>query len=301
MTAPSTEFKIPISTPLGVLNAWAVTYGNPIHPRILLVQGGPGTTHDYLISTAQSLAGQGYSVTMYGPIGTDYSDKAASYEFCDLDWFINELNQVVDYLKTKTSQINLLGHSWGGYLSIEYVLRYPNKIAQLIVSNAVSSMAEYNRYCAEVIVPSYPPDKWNVANSIIESKNFTDPKFNELFWEIHYPVHVYRHPVSEWPEHVMRTFTTPNLEMYLPACGPIPIQIIGWLADWNRTDDIHNIAIPSLFISSEFDTNTPDHIKWMASQAQNGHYLHCPNSGHFAHLDDKVLWEDSVIGFLNSF
>ena len=300
MTAPSTEFKIPISTPLGVLNAWAVTYGNPIHPRILLVQGGPGTTHDYLISTAQSLAGQGYSVTMYGPIGTDYSDKAASYEFCDLDWFINELNQVVDYLKTKTSQINLLGHSWGGYLSIEYVLRYPNKIAQLIVSNAVSSMAEYNRYCAEVIVPSYPPDKWNVANSIIESKNFTDPKFNELFWEIHYPVHVYRHPVSEWPEHVMRTFTTPNLEMYLPACGPIPIQIIGWLADWNRTDDIHNIAIPSLFISSEFDTNTPDHIKWMASQAQNGHYLHCPNSGHFAHLDDHDLWEESVISFLNS-
>ena len=237
---------------------------------------------------------------MYGPIGTDYSDKAASYEFCDLDWFINELNQVVDYLKTKTSQINLLGHSWGGYLSIEYVLRYPNKIAQLIVSNAVSSMAEYNRYCAEVIVPSYPPDKWNVANSIIESKNFTDPKFNELFWEIHYPVHVYRHPVSEWPEHVMRTFTTPNLEMYLPACGPIPIQIIGWLADWNRTDDIHNIAIPSLFISSEFDTNTPDHIKWMASQAQNGHYLHCPNSGHFAHLDDHDLWEESVISFLNS-
>ena len=94
MTAPSTEFKIPISTPLGVLNAWAVTYGNPIHPRILLVQGGPGTTHDYLISTAQSLAGQGYSVTMYGPIGTDYSDKAASYEFCDLDWFINELIKV---------------------------------------------------------------------------------------------------------------------------------------------------------------------------------------------------------------
>ena len=300
MTAPSTEFKIPISTPLGVLNAWAVTYGNPIQPRILLVQGGPGTTHDYLISTAQSLAGQGYSVTMYGPIGTDYSDKAASYEFCDLDWFINELNQVVDYLKTKTSQINLLGHSWGGYLSIEYVLRYPNKIAQLIVSNAVSSMAEYNRYCAEVIVPSYPPDKWNVANSIIESKNFTDPKFNELFWEIHYPVHVYRHPVSEWPEHVMRTFTTPNLEMYLPACGPIPIQIIGWLSDWNRTDDIHNIAIPSLFISSEFDTNTPDHIKWMASQAQNGHYLHCPNSGHFAHLDDQDVWEESVISFLNS-
>ena len=300
MTAPSTEFKIPISTPLGVLNAWAVTYGNPIHPRILLVQGGPGTTHDYLISTAQSLAGQGYSVTMYGPIGTDYSDKAASYEFCDLDWFINELNQVVDYLKTKTSQIKLIGHSWGGYLSIEYVLRYPNKISQLIVSNAVSSMAEYNRYCAEVIVPSYPPDKWNVANSFIESKNFTDPKFNELFWEIHYPVHVYRHPVAEWPKNVMRTFTTPNLEMYLPACGPIPIQIVGWLADWNRTDDIQNIAIPSLFISSEFDTNTPDHIKWMASQAQNGHYLHCPNSGHFAHLDDQDVWEESVISFLNS-
>ena len=146
MTAISTEFKIPINTPLGVLNAWAVTYGNPAHPRILLIQGGPGTTHDYLISTAQSLSGQGYSVTMYGPIGTDYSDKAANYDFCDLDWYINELNQVVDYLRTTSSHINLIGHSWGGYLSTEYVLRYPDKISRLIVSNAVSSMAEYNRY-----------------------------------------------------------------------------------------------------------------------------------------------------------
>lgn len=300
MTATSSEFMIPIRTPLGVLNAWAVTYGIPSDPRILLIQGGPGTTHDYLISTAQSLALQGFSVTMYGPVGTDYSDKAANYDFCDLDWYINELNQVVDYLRTTSPHINLIGHSWGGYLSIEYVLRYPNKISRLIISNAVSSMAEYNRYCAEVIVPSYPSDKWNVVNSIIESKNFSDPKFNELIWEIHYPVHVYRHPVAEWPESVMRTFTTPNLEMYLPACGPIPIQIVGWLADWNRTDDIHNIDIPSLFISSKYDTNTPEHIKWMASQASNGHYFHCPNSGHFAHLDDKLVWEDSVIKFLNS-
>jgi proline iminopeptidase len=301
MSVTSTQFNIPIRTPLGVFKAWAVTYGNPDLPRILLIQGGPGTTHDYLISTAQSLAEQGYSVTMFGSIGTDYSDKAASYDFCDFDWFINELNQVVDHLKASSSNLKLIGHSWGGYLCIEYVLRYPNKISQLIISNAVSSIKEYNRYCAEVIIPSYPSDKWEEVNDIIDSKNFTDPKLNELLWEIHYPVHVYRHPVPEWPDHVMRTFTTPNIEMYLPACGPIPTQIVGWLAEWNRTDDIQNIEIPSLFISSEFDTNTPDHIKWMASQAQNGQYLHCPNSGHFAHLDDKDIWEKSVIGFFNSY
>lgn len=300
MSVLFTEFEIPINTPLGSLNAWAITYGNPDHPRILLVQGGPGTTHDYLISTAQSFADQGFSVTMYGPIGTDYSEKAPNYDFCDFDWFINELNQVVDYLRTSCSDLKLIGHSWGGYLCIDYVLRYPDKISQLVASNAVSNLKEYNRYCADVLVPSYPPDKWEVAAKIIESQNLSDPELNQIFWDIHYPVHVYRHPVSEWPEPVMRTFTTPNLEMYLPACGPVAVEIVGWLADWNRTDDIKNIEIPSLFISSEFDTNTPDHIKWMASQAQNGHYLHCPNSGHFSHLDDKEIWEKSVIDFLNS-
>ena len=300
MTVTSTEFKIPINTPLGQFNAWASTYGNPENPRILLVQGGPGTTHDYLIPTALSLASKGYSVTMFGSIGTDYSDKAPNYEFCNFEWFVNELNQVVDYLKSTLNELILIGHSWGGYLCIDYVLRYPNKISRFVAANAVSSMEVYNSYCAEVLVPSYPPEKWKIVKSIIEENNFTDPRLNETMWEIHYPVHVYRHPVTEWPEYVMRTFTTPNLEMYLPACGPVGIQIIGWLSEWNRTADIKNIKIPSLFISSEYDTNSPDHIKWMASEAGNGYYQHCPNSGHFAHLDDHEIWDKSVVDFLTS-
>jgi len=300
MTVTSTEFKIPINTPLGPFNAWATTYGNPDNPRILLVQGGPGTTHDYLIPTAQSFAEKGYSVTMFGPIGTDYSDKAPNYDFCNFDWFINELDQVVDYLKSTLNELILIGHSWGGYLCIDYVLRYPNKISKFVASNAVSSIEEYNRFGSAVIEPSYPSDKWALVKKLIEENNFSDPKFNETLWQIHYPIHVYRHPLSEWPDYVMRTFTTPNLEQYLPACGAIPTKIRGWLENWNRTDDIKNITIPTLFISSEYDTNTPEHIKWMASEVQNGTYQHCPNSGHFAHLDDKEVWENSVFNFLAS-
>jgi pimeloyl-ACP methyl ester carboxylesterase len=38
----------------------------------------------------------------------------------------------------------------------------------------------------------------------------------------------------------------------------------------------------------------------MASEAGNGYYQHCPNSGHFAHLDDHEIWDKSVVDFLTS-
>ena len=292
-----TQFKIPIKTPVGIFNAWAATYGNPSDPRILIVQGGPGTTHDYLISTGEDLSKRGFSVSFFGPIGTDYSEKAPSYEFCSMDWFVDELDQIVNYIKAETGELFLLGHSWGGYLCIEYLLRHQSKIKSVVASNAVSSIIEYNQYCKDFIVPSYPEDKWAQFDKLDKDGDFSNPLYTQLLWDIHFPKHVYRHPVSEWPDDVMRTFTTPNIEIYGPACGPSPISIRGWLSNWNASSKLSDLYIPSLFISSSYDTNSPMHIEWMSNQVANGSYLNCPNSGHFCHLDDKHLWNDAVSAF----
>ena len=41
-------------------------------------------------------------------------------------------------------------------------------------------------------------------------------------------------------------------------------------------------------------------MKWMSTEVQRGSYLFCPNSGHFAHLDDAEVWDKGVIDFINA-
>jgi len=301
MSISITDGTIPIITPVGTYNAWTKKYGyDTAKYRILILQGGPGTAHDYLDELGPRLAQYDLQVIFYGPIGTHYSDKPDNTNFYNMEWFVNEVEQVRSYYNITSDKFILLGQSWGGQLAIDYALKFQDRLLALIISNAVSSMPAYNKFCLEKIIPSYPQDKWKIINDLFISGDLDNPLLMETFSEIHLPVHVYRHPFSEWPAKIMATFQTRNLSMYFPACGKHPITVKGYLDDWDRSNELKSIKIPTLTVGARFDTMDPDHMKWMSTQVQRGSYVFCPNSGHFAHLDDAEVWDKGVIDFINA-
>lgn len=82
--------------------------------------------------------------------------------------------------------------------------------------------------------------------------------------------------------------------------GPSEFGIVGdaSLKDWDRNQDLREITVPTLVIGAEYDTMDPKHMKWMASQFQNGHYLYCPNGSHCAMYDDAATYFPGLIKFL---
>jgi len=42
----------------------------------------------------------------------------------------------------------------------------------------------------------------------------------------------------------------------------------------------------------------PKHMEWMASEVQNGRYLHCPNGRHLAMYDDQETYFKGLIQFI---
>jgi len=301
MTISTTEATIPINTPVGTYNAWTKAYGSDTAKyKVLILQGGPGTTHDYLDELGPRLAPYDLQVIFYGPIGTHYSDKPDNVDFCNMEWFVDEVEQVRSYYNITPDKFILLGQSWGGQLAIDYALKFQDKILALIVSNAMSSMPAYNQYCLETIIPTYPPDKWKIVNDLDIAGDLGNPLFMGTLFEIHYPVHVYRHPVPEWPAKIMATFQTPNLSMYSPACGGNPTTVRGYLEGWDRSKELKSIKIPTLTVGAKYDTMDPEHMKWMSTEVQHGSYVFCPNAGHFAHLDDYEIWTKGVIDFINT-
>lgn len=53
-----------------------------------------------------------------------------------------------------TGRDDVLGHSWGGILAIEYALKYQQHLKGPVVSNMMASIPAYNEYARTVLMPA---------------------------------------------------------------------------------------------------------------------------------------------------
>ena len=44
----------------------------------------------------------------------------------------------------------------------------------------------------------------------------------------------------------------------------------------------------------------PKHMEWIASEVQNGEYLHCPNGSHLSMYDDPETYFEGLIRFIKN-
>jgi proline iminopeptidase len=84
--------------------------------------------------------------------------------------------------------------------------------------------------------------------------------------------------------------------------GPSEFGVVGdaVLKEWDRTEDLKNITIPTLTIGAEYDTMDPRAMEEMSRLVQNGEYLYCPQGSHMAMYDDQEVYFSGVLKFLKS-
>jgi proline iminopeptidase len=84
--------------------------------------------------------------------------------------------------------------------------------------------------------------------------------------------------------------------------GPSEFGVVGdaILKDWDRTNDLSSISIPTLTIGAKYDTMDPKAMEKMSTLVQNGKYLYCSEGSHMAMYDDQKTYFDGVISFLST-
>ena len=80
----------------------------------------------------------------------------------------------------------------------------------------------------------------------------------DLLIEHHYVHHVLRMPFAEWPDPVMRGFAHINQQIYVKMQGPSELGLSGTLEDWDRTEELATIRVPTLVIGATHDTMDPE-------------------------------------------
>jgi proline iminopeptidase len=112
-------------------------FGSGTATPLFVANGGPGFDHMYLhVSDAWDTLAQHRKIVMWDQRGTGRSGPLKPGQSCTLADQINDLDALRAHLGY--DKIDLLGHSWGGFLAMAYAARHPEHIRRLIILDSAA-------------------------------------------------------------------------------------------------------------------------------------------------------------------
>jgi proline iminopeptidase len=290
---------IPIQSMGKTFNIWTKRIGNNPKVKILLLNGGPGGTHEYFQCFENFLPQEGIEFIYYDQLGCGNSDNPDDTAYWDLDRFVEEVEQVRKTLQLDKNNFYLLGHSWGGILAMQYALKYQDNLKGLIVSNMMSSCPDYDKYAENVLAKQFDPVVLDSVMAMEKRGDFDNPNYMGLLVPNFYEKHILKLPAAQWPDPVNRAFAKLNKSLYVTMQGPSEFGISGRLENWDVSKQLSSIQTPTLVIGAQHDTMDPEHMKWMSTQFKNGTYLYCEKGSHMAMYDDQETYFKGLIDYIN--
>ncbi len=261
-------------------------------PPLVVVHGGPGLAHDYL-EPVSALASSGRRVVFYDQLGCGNSDRPDDPSLWSVDFFVDELATLVAELQL--DRFHLLGHSWGGALAMEYLLRQRQGVVSLTLADTFPSVprlrAEWTRLRADL-----PAHVQEVLEKHEQAGTTGDPEYQAAFQESFYRRHVCR--VHPEPECLPRAFAEAGGQVYSVMWGPSWFDVSGKLEDWDVTRRLGEIQAPTLVLAGRHDQCPPALAELVHRAIPASELVIFEESSHLPYLEEPDRFRTVVTDFL---
>ncbi|MBV1938529.1 proline iminopeptidase-family hydrolase [Streptomyces sp. BV286] len=288
------------TVPFGQYRTWYRVTGD-LHsgkPPVVLLHGGPGSTHDYLLAMT-SLTDAGWPVVHYDQIGnggsTHLPDRGA--DFWTVKLFEDELDNLLDKLGIADDYI-LYGQSWGGMLGSVHAARRPVGLRGLVVANAPASMKIWLQEMKR-LRELLPADVQKVLTEHEEAGTTdSEPYFHAM--RAFYDRHVCR--IVPWPRDFGATFMEiyNDPTVYFTMNGPNEFHVIGTLRDWSVEFCLPDIAVPTLVLTGRHDEATQATVQPFLDLVPEVRQEVLENSSHVPHLEEPERFQQVMLSYLES-
>lgn len=260
-------------------------------PALVVLHGGPGGGHEYLGNLA-ALATNHQKVVFYDQLGCGKSDQPNDPTRWTITRFVNELTTIRNALDLQ--DIVLLGQSWGGMLAIEYLMTYPTGVSGLILSNSLSSATVFSTELLR-LKHELPSTVLQVLNKNETEGSVDSPEYQKAV-EAFYSRHIFR--MDPLPDRIREALNSEN-QVYQVMWGINEFNFTGNLKDWERTNDLGKIQLPTLIISGEFDESTPTVNELIHKQLTNSRWVLMPGCSHLPNLENPQSYMSYIRDFLD--
>ena len=260
---------------------------------LLCIHGGPGYGFEYL-ETLETMQATGRQVVFYDQFACGRSDPLPPGREWSMDLFVEQLQAVRDALGL--ARCHLLGHAWGGMVALEYALRRPHGVASLVLSSAVASVPLWRRELG-LLARAMPDEIRGPLDRHRLSGTLSSPPCRCIV-DAFLRRHLCR--MNPWPESLERGVEQARAhpEARAALLGPSELEPAGALADWDLTQQLGEVAMPTLVVSGRYDLVSPALAAVLYRGIPASEWVVFEHSAHVPHLEEPQRYLEVLDGFL---
>ncbi|MBR2835225.1 MAG: proline iminopeptidase-family hydrolase [Coriobacteriales bacterium] len=260
---------------------------------LVMLHGGPGSTHYYLEPYELMAQSYGRQLIFYDQIGCGHSsiphqdDSFYSYELWE-----DELDVVREALGL--GEIHLFGHSWGGMLAMMYTLRNDAGIKSLTVAASPANISTWLLE-AKRLVGYLPQDMQDALWEAERTQHYDAPEAQAAYEEYYM-----RHVTGEYPPYspcIQKSFDMTG-ECYMVMQGASEFVVTGKMRDFDVTADLPQLKVPTLLLSGTADEATPLVMKESFDRIPNCEWALISGGAHMGHVQYTKEYCEALENFL---
>jgi len=294
--APRTKGRLPF----GDYRTWYRVTGSLDSelPPVVVVHGGPGSTHDYLLSLC-SLSESGRAVVHYDQLGnggsTHLPDRGP--DFWTPRLFLDELDNLLRGLGIADNYV-LVGQSWGGMLCARHAADRPPGLRGLVIANSPVSYPLWRQETA-LLRAALPPGVDGTLRRH-EAAGTTDSREYLEAAQVFGARHVCR--IDPWPHDYLASFMEMSNDptVYHAMNGPSEFHVIGTLRDWSVVECLGDIDVPTLIVSGRHDEATAAAVRPFHDLIPGARWEIFEESSHVPNLEEPERFHAVLVEFLES-
>ena len=249
---------------------------------LLCLHGGPGANWLH-VKPYEALADE-RRVVFYDQLGAGNSALEEPHDpaMWSPDLYVEEIDVVRDALGLE--RVHILGHSWGGMLGMQYAAGRPEGLVSLVVESSPASvpawLPEVQRLRSEL-----PPEVEATLRKHEQAGTTDDAEYEEAVM-VFYKRHLCR--TDPWPDWLVQCFEAleANPEVYRTMNGPSEFHVIGTIKDWDISDRLGEIEVPTLVFSGRYDEVTPATTEAVHRGIPGSEYVVLEESSHMAQAEE---------------
>ncbi|QCK16768.1 alpha/beta fold hydrolase [Mangrovivirga cuniculi] len=262
--------------------------GNPL----LVLHGGPVLDHKYLIEPFSFLSKE-FKLIFFDQCACGMSSIPPNDFKLDLNTLLLDIDEVLE--RIGEDSVNILGHSWGGFLGLNYTLNNPNRVKSLILSNSMPLSRQQWDQEQELLDQRILKSDLQKRNKILQSEQMRKrpslaiKKLLKISFKPHFKDY-----------DLIDQLTLDIPDDYLKRSELYESLMKEDLINYNLKEDAKKIKCPVLIIYG--DTEASIEVKTESSidsYFQHSYFKLIKNSGHFPFIENPSSYFTAVKKFLS--
>ncbi len=256
---------------------------------IIVVHGGPGMNHAYLLPYINRLANRHHMI-YYDQRACGLSEVPTDTTMMRMSSFVNDIDQIRKKFGLK--KFHLMAHSWGTMLAVQYAVKYPEFLSSLILISPAAISSLDVRESSKLMNGRYDYSDQLKRNQIIESVDFKTGQPEAMREMIR----------ISFKQNMAQKHFVDSLRIYMPLDYKEKNLALRYLfkdlANYDLYPILKSIKSSTLIVVGDQEIGIQI-AKKIKKEIPTSTYHTIQDAGHFPFVEQPSLFDQTVLDFLS--